>query len=76
VNLKEGSMNANTYEGGIDSVEQLNKYAEDMARLYQSEKEKLSSLEQAKDKLQEAYRETINRLVIASEFPYKNIRFP
>ena len=69
-------MNANTYEGGIDSVEQLNKYAEDMARLYQSEKEKLSSLEQAKDKLQEAYRETINRLVIASEFPYKNIRFP
>lgn len=61
-------MNSNTFEGGIDSVEQLKKYAEDMARVYQSEKEKRKDLEIAKDKLQESYRETINRLVIASEF--------
>jgi putative two-component system response regulator len=61
-------MNSNTSEGGIDSIEQLKKYAEDMARLYQSEKEKRGDLELAKDKLWEAYRETINRLVIASEY--------
>ena len=54
--------------GGIDSVEQLKKYAGDMARIYQSEKEKRSALELAHNRLQEAYRETINRLVIASEY--------
>lgn len=61
-------MYSNTSAGGIDSVEQLNKYAEDMSRLYQSEKEKRRALELAKYKLQGAYRETINRLVIASEY--------
>jgi len=61
-------MNSNASEDGIDSAEQLKKYAEDIVRLYQSEKEKRKDLEIAKDKLQQSYRETINRLVIASEY--------
>jgi hypothetical protein len=44
-------MNSNSPEGGIDSAEQLKKYAEDIVRLYQSEKEKRKDLEIAKDKL-------------------------
>nr|MBC8362799.1 HD domain-containing protein [Candidatus Desulfatibia profunda] len=50
------------------SFDQLKKYAVDMGRIYQSEKNKRKDLEIAKDKLQESYRETINRLVIASEY--------
>jgi putative two-component system response regulator len=61
-------MDDNNLSGCIDPVEQLKKYAEDMARLYKSEKEKRNALEVSRNKLKEAYRDTINRLVIASEY--------
>lgn len=61
-------MESHTPLGSIDMDRQIQKYAEDMARLYRSEKNKRKELEFAKDKLQEAYKETIRRLVIASEY--------
>ena len=68
VNPKEKSLNSNTSAGGIDPVEQLKKYAEDLVSVYKSEKEKRKDLEIARNKLKESYRETINRLVLASEY--------
>lgn len=50
------------------SFKQLKKYAVDMANVYQSEKEKRKELREAHVSLQVAYQETINRLVIASEY--------
>lgn len=61
-------MENDTTLGGIETDQQLKRYAEDMARLYQSEKEKRKNLEAAKDSLHAAYQETINRLVIAAEY--------
>jgi len=61
-------MNSDNAESGIDLPKQLQKYAEDIVRLYQSEKEKRKELEIANNKLLESYQETINRLVIASEY--------
>jgi len=54
--------------GGLETLPQLNKYARDLALIYQSEKEKRKALELAHERLREAYEETINRLVIASEY--------
>ena len=61
-------MGNDTDCGGIETDQQLKKYAEDMALLYRSEKEKRKNLEAAKESLHAAYQETINRLVIASEY--------
>ncbi|MCF8050299.1 MAG: HD domain-containing protein [Desulfobacterales bacterium] len=65
-------MESHDYADGSGHRDQLKKYAEDIARLYQSEKERRKELEAARDSLQEAYRETINRLVIASEYRDEN----
>jgi len=54
--------------GGIETPAQLRRYASDMACIYRSEKEKRRALEKAHRKLQQAHRETIHRLVIASEY--------
>lgn len=61
-------MENDTTLGGIETDKQIKRYAEDMARLYQSEKEKRKNLEAAKDSLHAAYQETIKRLVIAAEY--------
>ena len=49
-------------------VDQLIKYAHDLVKVYESEKGKRKDLEAAHQELQEAYLDTINRLVLAAEY--------
>ena len=49
-------------------LDQLKKYAEDLAEAYSLEKKKNKELEAANQELQEAYLDTIHRLVFVSEY--------
>lgn len=53
---------------GCETLEQLKRYASDLACIYKSEQEKRQSLERANRELHQAHRETIHRLVIAAEY--------
>jgi len=82
-------MTKNNLPSGISDADQLKKYADDLAKVYQSEKEKRKELEAANQQLvkfagdlnktfselksthqelQEAYLDTIHRLVLAAEY--------
>ncbi len=61
-------MEKNALPVGYIEAEQLIKYAHDLVKVYESEKEKRKDLETAHQELQGAYLDTINRLVIAAEY--------
>jgi len=61
-------MEKNDLPVGSIEVDQLIKYAHDLVKIYESEKDKRKDLETAHQELQEAYLDTINRLVLASEY--------
>ena len=61
-------MGKNALPVGSIEVDQLIKYAHDLVKVYESEKEKRKDLETAHQELQEAYLDTINRLVLAAEY--------
>jgi putative two-component system response regulator len=53
---------------GPAHIDQLKKYADDLTRVYKSEKHKRKELKAANRELQEAYLEIIHRLVLAAEY--------
>ncbi|MBW2678848.1 MAG: HD domain-containing protein [Deltaproteobacteria bacterium] len=75
-------MEKNKSSVGSSDLDQLKKYADDLSKVYQSEKEKRKELQTANKQLvkfaddlnktvkelQEAYLDTINRLVLAAEY--------
>jgi len=75
-------MEKNKSSVGSSDLDQLKKYADDLSKVYQSEKEKRKELQTANNQLvkfaddlnktvkelQEAYLDTINRLVLAAEY--------
>jgi len=61
-------MEKNALPVGYIEAEQLIKYAHDLVKVYESEKEKRKDLETAHQELQGAYLDTINRLVLAAEY--------
>jgi len=54
-------MNSTSAEGGINLPEQLKQYADDIVRLYQSEKENRKKLEIAHDNLMESYQKNMEQ---------------
>lgn len=61
-------MKADKFHAKYSDADQLKKYADDLVKLYKSEKRKRKEIEAANLELQKAYLDTIYRLVIASEY--------
>lgn len=61
-------MNEENVSSNSSQIDQLKKYAEDLKIVYNSEKQKSKELQIANEQLQNAYLDTIHRLVLAAEY--------
>lgn len=61
-------MATDKFRTKYSDADQLKKYAEDLVKVYKSEKQKRKELKDANIELHEAYLETIYRLAIAAEY--------
>lgn len=61
-------MEKNNLPEDFADIDQLKKYAKDLTEVYKSEKEKRKELQSVHQELQDAYLDTIHRLVLAAEY--------
>lgn len=61
-------MDTDKFRNKYSDADQLKKYAEDLVKVYKSEKQKRKELKAANIELHEAYLETVYRLAIAAEY--------
>lgn len=61
-------MDIDKFHSKYSDADQLKKYAEDLVKIYKSEKQKRKELKDINIELHKAYLETIYRLAIAAEY--------